>query len=42
MTRTLDELDSIAHDPLQTTLLSFERGGRGPYPGHAFADRSPT
>ena len=42
MTRTLDELDTIAHDPLQTHLSSFAVGARGPYPGHAFADRSPT
>ena len=34
MTRTLTELDEIAHDPLQTHLSSFQAGGRGPYPGH--------
>lgn len=34
MTRTIDELDKIAHDPTQTTLASFARGARGPYPAH--------
>jgi hypothetical protein len=33
--RHLDELDAIAHDPLQTHLSTFGRDGRGPYPGHA-------
>jgi len=36
MTRSLDELDEIAHDALQTHLSSFERGSRGPYPSHPF------
>lgn len=36
MSRTLDELDTIAHNPLQTTLRSFERGARGPYPSHPY------
>lgn len=34
MNRTLDEIDTIAHDPLQTHLSTFGRDGRGPYPGH--------
>lgn len=34
MSRTIDELDRIAHDPLQTHLSSFSRGARGPYPSH--------
>jgi len=38
MTRTLSELDRIAHDPLQTHLSSFT-GGRAPYPGHPAGDR---
>jgi hypothetical protein len=33
MTRSLDELDRIAHDPLQLTIASFTNS-RGPYPGH--------
>lgn len=33
MSRTLSELDRIAHDPLQLTILSFTHD-RGPYPGH--------
>lgn len=40
MTRSLDELDTIAHDPTQTHLSSFERGARGPYPSHPFDGRS--
>ena len=35
----VDEYDAIAHDPTQLTLGSFERGSRGPYPGHPFGDR---
>jgi hypothetical protein len=30
---SLDRLDRIAHDPLQTHLPEFACG-RGPYPGH--------
>lgn len=30
---SLQQLDEIAHDPLQTHLCSFQ-GDRGPYPGH--------
>jgi len=41
MSRTLDELDRIAHDPTQTTLGSFERGARGPYPSHPFGETRP-
>lgn len=33
---TLAGLDAIVHDPTQATLGSFERGARGPYPGHPF------
>lgn len=33
MTRALEELDTIVHDPAQTHLGSFV-GERGPYPGH--------
>jgi hypothetical protein len=33
MSRTLDELDRIAHDPLQLTIASFAND-RGPYPAH--------
>ena len=33
---TLAGLDRIVHDPTQLTLGSFERGSRGPYPGHPF------
>jgi len=36
MTRSLAELDRVAHDALQTHLSSFARGGRGPYPSHPF------
>jgi len=35
---SLQQLDEIAHDPLQTHLSSFQ-GERGPYPGHP-ADNS--
>jgi len=38
MTRSLDELDEIAHDPLQTHLSSFAVGSRGPRPSHPFGD----
>jgi len=38
MTRTLSELDAIAHDPLQLTIASFTND-RGPYPGHPAASR---
>jgi hypothetical protein len=36
MTRTLAELDTIAHDPCQLTLLSFTND-RGPHPDHPLA-----
>jgi len=35
MTRSLAELDQVAHDPLQTHLSSYAVDGRGPYPDHA-------
>jgi len=38
MTRSLDELDRIAHDPTQATLGSFERVDRGPYPSHPYGN----
>jgi len=41
MTRTLRELDETTHDPLQTHLSSFERGGRGPYASHPFGEPRP-
>ena len=34
MSRSLDELDTIAHDPLQTHISTYAADGRGPYPGH--------
>jgi hypothetical protein len=34
MTRSLAQLDAIAHDPLQTHLSSYADGVRGPYPEH--------
>jgi len=36
MSRTLEQLDETAHDPLQTHLSSFAPGSRGPYPDHPF------
>jgi hypothetical protein len=41
MSRTLDELDRIAHDPCQLTLLSFNND-RGPYPGHPASGAAPA
>lgn len=35
---SLEQLDQIAHDPLQTHLSSFQ-GDRGPYPGHPAENR---
>lgn len=35
---SLQRLDEIAHDPLQTHLSSF-LGDRGPYPGHPADER---
>ena len=35
MTRSLAQLDAIAHDPLQTHLPEFANSARGPYPAHA-------
>lgn len=34
MTRSLQQLDEIAHDPLQTHLSSYAADARGPYPSH--------
>jgi len=34
MTRSLQQLDAIAHDPLQTHLAEFASSARGPYPQH--------
>jgi hypothetical protein len=34
MTRSLQQLDAIAHDPLQTHIDEFRSGARGPYPEH--------
>lgn len=38
MSRTLGDLDRIAHDPTQLTLSSFANS-RGPYPAHALGER---
>jgi len=38
MTRSLQELDAIAHDPLQTHLPEFANSARGPYPAHPHGD----
>lgn len=37
MSRTLEELDRIAHDPTQLTIASFTRP-EGPYPAHPWGD----
>lgn len=34
MTRSLQELDAIAHDPLQTHIDEYLGSARGPYPDH--------
>ena len=34
MTRSLEELDQITHDPGQTHLREYADDARGPYPGH--------
>jgi hypothetical protein len=34
MPRSLQQLDAIAHDPLQTHLEEFVADARGPYPTH--------
>jgi len=36
VTRTVEQLDQVAHDPLQTHLSSYAVGARGPYPEHPF------
>lgn len=38
MTRTLEDLDAIVHDPTQLTLTSFTTE-RGPYPAHPAGGR---
>ena len=34
MARSLQQLDAIAHDPLQTHLEEYASDARGPYPSH--------
>jgi hypothetical protein len=34
MTRSLAQLDAIAHDPLQTHIDEYLGSARGPYAGH--------
>jgi len=38
MTRSLDDLDAIAHDALQTHIDEYLTDARGPYPNHPHGD----
>jgi hypothetical protein len=34
MTRSLQQLEALAHDPLQTHIDEYLSSARGPYPDH--------